>query len=45
MAAGVARDHVEKLIHAHLLQIANSVKPLSTVARNEDLGRNVEEIG
>jgi len=45
MAAGVARDHVEKLIHAHLLQIANSVKPLSTVARSEDLGRNVEEIG
>ena len=45
MAAGVARDHVENLIHAHLLQIANSVKPLSTVARSEDLGRNVEEIG
>jgi Fe-S cluster assembly protein SufD len=45
MATGVARDHVEKLIHAHLLRIANSVKPLSTVARNEDLGRNVEEIG
>jgi Fe-S cluster assembly protein SufD len=45
MAAGVARDHVEKLIHAHLLQIANSVKPLSTVARNEDLGRNLEEVG
>jgi Fe-S cluster assembly protein SufD len=45
MASGVARDHVQKLIHAHLLQIANSVKPLSTVARNEDLGRNVEEIG
>jgi Fe-S cluster assembly protein SufD len=45
MAAGDARDHVEKLIHAHLLQIANSVKPLSTVARSEDLGRNVEEIG
>jgi Fe-S cluster assembly protein SufD len=45
MAAGVARDHVEKLIQAHLVLIANSVKPLSTVARNEDLGRNVEEIG
>jgi len=45
MAAGVARDHVEKLIHAHLLQIANSVKPLSTVARSEDLGRNLEEVG
>jgi Fe-S cluster assembly protein SufD len=45
MAPGVARDHVEKLIHAHLLQIANSVKPLSTVSRNEDLGRNVEEVG
>jgi Fe-S cluster assembly protein SufD len=45
MAAGVARDHVEQLIHAHLLQIANSVKPLSTVARSENLGRNVEEIG
>ena len=45
MAAGVARDHVEKLIHEHLLQIANSVKPLSTVARSQDLGRNVEEIG
>jgi Fe-S cluster assembly protein SufD len=45
MAPNVARNHVEKLIHEHLLQIANSVKPLSTVARNEDLGRNVEEIG
>jgi Fe-S cluster assembly protein SufD len=45
MAPSVARDHVENLIHAHLLLIANSVKPLSTVARNEDLGRNVEEIG
>ena len=45
MAAGVGRDHVEKLIHAHLLQIANSVKPLSTVARSEDLGRNLEEVG
>jgi Fe-S cluster assembly protein SufD len=45
MAPSVARDHVERLIHAHLLQIANSVKPLSTVARREDLGRNVEEIG
>jgi len=45
MAASVGRDHVEKLIHAHLLQIANSVKPLSTVARSEDLGRNLEEVG
>jgi Fe-S cluster assembly protein SufD len=45
MAPGIARDHVENLIQAHLLLIANSVKPLSTVARNEDLGRNVEEIG
>jgi Fe-S cluster assembly protein SufD len=45
MAPSVARDHVEKLIHAHLLQIANSVKSLSTVARNEELGRNLEEIG
>jgi Fe-S cluster assembly protein SufD len=45
MAPSVARDHVEKLIHAHLLQIANSVKSLSTVARHEDLGRNLEEIG
>jgi Fe-S cluster assembly protein SufD len=45
MAPGVARDHVRRLIQAHLVLIANSVKPLSTVARNEDLGRNVEEIG
>jgi len=45
MAPGVARDHVEKLIQAHLVLIANSVKPLSTVARSEDLGRNVEEVG
>jgi Fe-S cluster assembly protein SufD len=45
MAPGVARDHVQRLIQAHLVLIANSVKPLSTVARNEDLGRNVEEIG
>jgi Fe-S cluster assembly protein SufD len=45
MSPSLARDHVEKLIHAHLLQIANSVRTLSTVPRNEDLGRNVEEIG
>lgn len=45
MAPSVARDHVERLIHVHLLQIANSVKPLASVARQEDLGRNLEEIG
>ena len=45
MAEGGAREHVEKLIHVHLLQIANSVKPLAFVARDEDLGRNLEEIG
>lgn len=45
MGPDVPRNHVEKLIHTHLLQIANSVKPLSTVARNEDIGRNVEEVG
>lgn len=45
MAPGLARDHVEKLIQAHLVLIANSVKSLPTAARNEDLGRNLEEIG
>ena len=45
MAPSGARDHVEKLIHAHLLQIANSVKHLPDTARLEDKGRNVEEIG
>jgi Fe-S cluster assembly protein SufD len=45
MAPSIARDHVDKLIHTHLLQIANSVKPLASVARAEDLGRNLEEIG
>ncbi len=43
MAASAARDHVEKLIHGHLLKIANSVK---SVAKNvEDRGRNWEEVG
>ena len=45
MAPSLARDHVDKLIHTHLLQIANSVKPLASVARDEDLGRNLGEIG
>jgi Fe-S cluster assembly protein SufD len=44
MAPSGARDHVEKLIHAHLLQIANSVTRLPG-ALLEDKGRNVEEIG
>ena len=45
MAESAARNHVEKLIHVHLLQIANSVKSLPVIARKEDVGRNVEEIG
>jgi hypothetical protein len=44
MAPSGARDHVEKLIHAHLLQIANSVTRLPG-ALVENKGRNVEEIG
>jgi Fe-S cluster assembly protein SufD len=45
MAEGGAREHVEKLIHVHLLQIANSVTRLPGATLGEDTGRNVEEIG
>jgi Fe-S cluster assembly protein SufD len=45
MAEGGARKHVEKLIHVHLLQIANSVKSLTGAAIAQDAGRNLEEIG
>ncbi len=45
MAPSVARNHVEQLIHAHLLQIANSVTRFPRAASAEDTGRNVEEIG
>jgi len=45
MAASPAREHVEKLIHEHLLQIANSVKSLAPGGRSQDAPRNWEEIG
>jgi Fe-S cluster assembly protein SufD len=45
MAEVGAREHVEKLIHVHLLQIANSVKSLAGAATAQDTGRNLEEIG
>ena len=45
MAEGGAREHVEKLIHLHLLQIANSVTRLPGATLAVDAGRNVEEIG
>jgi len=45
MAQSGAREHVEKLIHVHLLQIANSVTRLPSAALGVDAGRNLEEIG
>jgi Fe-S cluster assembly protein SufD len=45
MRASPARDHVEKLIHQHLLKIANSVKTLAASGRSKDGARNWEEIG
>lgn len=45
MAEGAAREHVEQLIHVHLLQIANSVTRLPGATLGVDAGRNVEEIG
>ena len=44
MAAGAARDHVEKLIQQHLLEIANATKNLAKLTV-DDKGRNWEEIG
>src|SRR5437764_6264294 len=44
MAANPARDHVEQLIHGHLLKIANSTKNLAKLT-TEDRARNWEEIG
>ena len=44
MAANPARDHVEQLIHGHLLKIANSTKNLAKLT-TEDRDRNWEEIG
>jgi Fe-S cluster assembly protein SufD len=45
MAASVARDHVEQLIHAHLQQIAKAAKSLAGPRSSEDAGRNWEELG
>jgi Fe-S cluster assembly protein SufD len=45
MAEGGAREHVEKLIHVHLLQIANSVTRLPGATLRVDAGRHLEEIG
>ena len=45
MRPNPARDHVEKLIHEHLLTVANSVKTLAASGRVKAGGRNWEEIG
>lgn len=44
MAPSTARDHVEKLIHQYLLQIANSVRSLAG-SSSQGARRNWEEIG
>jgi len=44
MKPNPARDHVEKLIHGHLLEVANSVRKIA-VANREKAGRSWEEIG
>jgi Fe-S cluster assembly protein SufD len=43
MAASAARDHVERLIHRYLLELALSPKPLETALAGEDRGRVWEE--
>jgi Fe-S cluster assembly protein SufD len=45
MAASPARDHVEKLIHQHLLLIANSSRSAVTRCASESSPRNWEEVG
>lgn len=45
MAASAARDHVERLIRAHLQQIANTTMRGSGTRSSGDEGRNWEEIG
>ncbi|HEY7352061.1 MAG TPA: Fe-S cluster assembly protein SufD [Terriglobales bacterium] len=44
MAASVARDHVERLIHQHLLKMAATKGRTGTSGQN-DTGRNWEEVG
>ena len=45
MAPSTARDHVEKLIHQHLLEMASSVKSVALSRQSETGERNWEEIG
>jgi hypothetical protein len=45
MAAGAGRDHVEGLIHQHLLQMAGSVKPNASRTAPNEAGRSWEEVG
>ena len=44
MAASAARDHVERLIHAHLQQIAKAKRSLAG-SQSEDTRRNWQEVG
>jgi Fe-S cluster assembly protein SufD len=45
MKASPAREHVEELIHGHLLEVANSANRFATGTHIEDTGRKWEEIG
>jgi Fe-S cluster assembly protein SufD len=45
MKPGPAREHVERLIRHHLLQVANAVKNLATKRGSAETGRHWEEVG
>ncbi|PYX07332.1 MAG: Fe-S cluster assembly protein SufD [Acidobacteria bacterium] len=45
MKASPAREHVEELIHGHLLEVAHSANRFATGIPSEDTGRKWEEIG
>jgi Fe-S cluster assembly protein SufD len=45
MATGAGRDHVEALIHEHLLQMAGSLKRNTNGTVSNESGRSWEEVG
>jgi hypothetical protein len=45
MQEGPARTHVEKLIHAHLVHIAQTSAGFARAAHPHEAERNLEEVG
>ena len=45
MQEGPARTHVEKLIHAHLVYIAQSSAGFARATHQHEAERNLEEVG